>query len=47
MQNATDGRPSTSWETERYHSATFGNLKDGVGLVVDAGRTVKWLLDVQ
>jgi serine/threonine-protein kinase len=41
VQNATDGKPSTSWETERYHSATFGNLKDGVGLVVDAGRAVK------
>ena len=41
VQNATDGNPSTSWETERYHSVTFGNLKDGVGLVVDAGRAVK------
>jgi eukaryotic-like serine/threonine-protein kinase len=41
VQNATDGLASTSWETERYHSTTFGNLKDGVGLVVDAGRAVK------
>ena len=41
VQNATDGHPSTSWETERYGSLTFGNLKDGVGLVLDAGRPVK------
>ena len=41
VQNATDGNPSTSWETERYHSVTFGNLKDGVGIVLDAGRSVK------
>jgi serine/threonine protein kinase len=41
VQNATDVNPSTSWETERYHSVTFGNLKDGVGIVLDAGRSVK------
>ena len=34
---ATDGHPSTSWQTERYASTTFGNLKNGVGLVLDAG----------
>jgi predicted Ser/Thr protein kinase len=41
VPNATDGQLSTSWETERYHSVTFGNLKDGLGIVVDAGRRVK------
>ncbi len=41
VPNATDGNPSTFWETERYHSVTFGNLKDGVGIVFDAGRPVK------
>ena len=41
VPNATDGHPSTSWETEHYHSVTFGNLKDGVGIVFDAGRPVK------
>jgi tRNA A-37 threonylcarbamoyl transferase component Bud32 len=35
--NATDGHPSTSWETEDYRSLTFGNLKNGVGIVLDAG----------
>jgi hypothetical protein len=41
VSNATDGNPSTSWETERYRSQAFGNLKDGVGIVFDAGRPVK------
>ena len=39
--NATDGHPSTSWQTERYASTTFGNLKSGVGLVLDAGAAVR------
>ena len=34
---ATDGNQSTFWETDHYRSASFGNLKDGVGLVLDAG----------
>ncbi len=38
---ATDGNPSTFWYTEHYRSADFGGLKDGVGLVVDAGRAAK------
>jgi serine/threonine-protein kinase len=37
---ATDGNPSTSWSTEHYTTPAFGNLKNGVGLVVDARRTV-------
>jgi hypothetical protein len=41
VANATDGNPATSWETEHYRSAEFGGLKDGVGIVFDAGRTVK------
>jgi predicted Ser/Thr protein kinase len=41
VPNATDGNSATFWETERYDSVTFGNLKDGVGIVVDAGRPVK------
>jgi eukaryotic-like serine/threonine-protein kinase len=42
VPKATDGDSSTSWETEDYHgSVTFGNLKDGVGIVFDAGRAVK------
>jgi hypothetical protein len=39
--NATDGNPATSWETEHYSSIAFGNLKDGVGIVLDAGAPVE------
>jgi eukaryotic-like serine/threonine-protein kinase len=42
VSNATDGNLTTSWETENYRgSPTFGNLKDGVGIVFDARRPVK------
>jgi serine/threonine-protein kinase len=37
---ALDGDPSTAWETERYDSPDLGNIKDGVGLYLDAGRPV-------
>jgi hypothetical protein len=37
---ALDGDPTTAWETEHYDTAEFGNLKDGVGLYLDAGRGV-------
>lgn len=37
VANAHDGDPSTTWETERYDSAAFGGLKEGVGLLVDLG----------
>jgi len=39
VANASDGDPSTAWVTERYDSAGFGGLKDGVGLLVDLGAT--------
>ena len=35
---ATDGDTSTAWSTETYATAGFGNLKHGVGIVLDAGR---------
>ena len=38
---ATDGNASTFWYTEHYNSSSFGGLKDGVGLVLDAGRAAK------
>jgi predicted Ser/Thr protein kinase len=38
---ATDGDPSTSWETETYHASFAAIGKAGVGLVVDAGRRVR------
>jgi hypothetical protein len=34
---ATDGDPSTFWQTEHYASSAFGGLKSGVGIAVDAG----------
>jgi eukaryotic-like serine/threonine-protein kinase len=41
VPNATDGNTSTAWETEHYSTDTFGGLKSGVGLVLDAGLPVK------
>jgi hypothetical protein len=41
VRDATDGNPSSFWQTERYTTAAFGNLKRGVGLVLDAGKNVK------
>jgi hypothetical protein len=37
VANAHDGDPTTTWETERYDTAAFGGLKQGVGLLVDLG----------
>lgn len=34
---AYDGSPATSWQTQTYATARFGNLKTGVGLLVDLG----------
>ncbi len=33
-----DGDTSTSWSSEQYQSAQFGNLKKGVGVVLDLGQ---------
>lgn len=38
---ATDGNAATSWSTEWYASRRFGNLKPGVGIVLDAGKPVR------
>lgn len=35
--NAFDGAASTAWSTELYRTELFGNLKPGVGLLVDLG----------
>jgi len=40
VARAFDGNPETAWRTERYDSPTLGNLKSGVGLVIDLGRSV-------
>ena len=37
VRNAVDGDPGTSWQTSTYRTAGFGNLKKGVGLLVDLG----------
>jgi hypothetical protein len=37
---ALDRDRQTFWSTEHYSSAEFGNLKDGVGLYLDAGRPI-------
>ena len=34
---AIDGDPASSWTSDRYNSAAFGNLKDGLGLSFDLG----------
>jgi len=38
---AFDGKTATAWTTDHYSSAGFGNLKPGLGLWVDFGRTVE------
>jgi hypothetical protein len=35
---AIDGDAGTAWTSSTYNSAEFGNLKDGIGMVVDLGR---------
>ena len=37
---AFDNNPSTSWKTQLYTDATFGSLRDGVGIYGDAGQPV-------
>jgi serine/threonine-protein kinase len=37
VSQATDGSIQTFWQTERYTTAQFGNLKKGVGLVLSTG----------
>jgi eukaryotic-like serine/threonine-protein kinase len=40
-KNATDGDPATYWQTQTYATPAFGNLKHGLGLVLDAGSSRK------
>jgi len=39
-RRATDGDATSYWSTEHYTTPQFGNLKKGVGLLLDAGHTV-------
>lgn len=36
-----DGNPATGWNSESYSNQNFGNLKKGVGIVVDLGPNKK------
>lgn len=38
---AIDGDDDTYWRTERYRSANFGNLKSGVGLIINLGGSAR------
>ena len=38
---ATDGNPATDWYTQTYATPEFGNLTNGIGLVLDAGAAKK------
>jgi eukaryotic-like serine/threonine-protein kinase len=33
-----DGKDSTGWQTNRYKSPAFGNLKPGMGVLIDLGK---------
>jgi hypothetical protein len=33
--NAIDGDPGTAWTTHEYTNPEFGNVKDGVGLILE------------
>ncbi|MBO0869968.1 MAG: protein kinase family protein [Micromonosporaceae bacterium] len=35
--NVVDNDQTTAWTTSHYHTANFGGLKDGIGLLVDLG----------
>lgn len=39
LANAYDGKSATYWQTSFYNSAKFGNLKSGVGLILDLGKS--------
>lgn len=36
-----DGKPSTLWKTDNYNTAELGNLKAGVGLLLDMGKSMQ------
>lgn len=39
IDHVYDGDPNTYWHTDGYYSADFGKLKEGVGVVLDLGKT--------
>jgi serine/threonine-protein kinase len=40
LPDVVDGDTSTRWKTDSYNSREFGNLKDGLGIVIDLGGDV-------
>jgi hypothetical protein len=36
-RKAIDGDPNTGWEPDHYNSAKFGNIKSGMGILIDLG----------
>jgi hypothetical protein len=45
-KNVVDGDPNTSWTTHSFKSAKFGNLKAGMGVLINLG-TPRLLADVR
>jgi serine/threonine-protein kinase len=41
LSNLTDNDETSRWRTDTYNGADFGNLKDGLGIVVDMGEPVQ------
>jgi hypothetical protein len=37
VEALVDGDQSTGWQTDRYNSAAFGNLKPGMGILINLG----------
>jgi len=35
--NVVDGNPDTAWQTHKFNSANFGNLKPGMGVLINLG----------
>jgi eukaryotic-like serine/threonine-protein kinase len=36
-KNVVDGDPDTAWETHKFNTAKFGNLKPGMGVLINLG----------
>jgi len=41
LGDMTDGDSETRWRTDSYSSPDFGNLKDGLGIIIDLGEKVQ------
>jgi serine/threonine protein kinase len=41
LPDVIDGDPTTRWKTDVYNTPQFGNLKDGLGIVIDLGGDVQ------